>query len=215
MSENNDIIETNSGIIIKGYSTSSEQDANINTKYSLIDLGDCENQIKIYYNLDEDTELFILGIDSPNKDIYASTNVYNYGVYLENGTLLDHTIACKNIKISISSVITDTESVKLDKAKYFNELGFDIYNESSSFYTDNCASASIDGNDITLSDRKKDFFPSNISLCNDSCLYSNIDLKTKRFICDCDTDIILVEIIIMKIMRKVKMIQVIWIIFYL
>ena len=186
MSENDDIISTESGIIIRGYSTNSEKETQLNKKYSLIDLGDCENKIKEYYNLDE-TELYILGIDSPNKDTSASTSVYNYGVYLGNGTLLDHTIACKNTKISISSTITNTDLVKLEEANYFDDSGYDIYNESSNFYTDNCASASIDGNDITLSDRKKDFYPSNISLCNDSCHYSNVDLETKRFTCDCYT----------------------------
>ena len=48
------------------------------------------------------------------------------------------------------------------------EMNYDIYNESSDFYTDTCAPASISGNDITLTDRKTDFFPSNVSLCNDS-----------------------------------------------
>ena len=187
MSENDDIIETESGIIIRGYSTNSEKETQLNTKYSLIDLGDCEDKIKEYYNLDENTELYILGIDSPNKDTSASTSVYNYGVYLENGTLLDHTIACKDTKISISSAIANTDLVKLEQASYFDDLGYDIYNETSEFYTDYCASASIDGNDITLSDRKKDFYPSNVSLCNDSCHYSNVDLETKRFTCECDT----------------------------
>ena len=187
MSENDEIISTESGIIIRGYSTNSDSTASSDAKYSIVDLGDCEGKIREYYELEEDTELFILGIDSPNKDSSASTSVYNYGVYLENGTLLDHKLACQDVKISVSSVITNTELVKLDDAIYFSDLGYDIYNESSPFYTDNCASASVDGNDVTLSDRKKDFFPSGASLCNDSCYYSNVDLETKRFTCECDT----------------------------
>ena len=187
MSGNNTIISTESGIIIRGYSTNSDSEIDSDAKYSLVDLGDCEDKIREYYNLDKDTELFILGIDSPSKDSTASTSVYNYGVYLENGTLLDHTTACKDTKISVSSVITNPDSVNLEEASYFSDIGYDIYNESSSFYTDNCAPASIDGNDITLSDRKKDFYPSNVSLCNDSCSYSKVDLKTKRFTCECDT----------------------------
>ena len=65
-------------------------------------------------------------------------------------------------------------------------MGYDIFNENSNFYNDNCAPASINGNDIILSDRKKDFYPSNISLCNDSCYYSQVDFNTKRFTCECD-----------------------------
>ena len=100
---------------------------------------------------------------------------------------MDHSIACKDTKVSVSSVITNPDLIKLDDASYFNGLGYDIYNESSSFYTDNCAPASINGNDITLEDRKKDFYPSNISLCNESCSYANVDLEAKRFTCECDT----------------------------
>ena len=76
--------------------------------------------------------------------------------------------------------------VKLKEASYFSYFGHDIYDESSAFYTDNCAPASINGNDINLADRKKDFYPSNISLCNESCYYTNVNFTTKRFTCECD-----------------------------
>ena len=65
-------------------------------------------------------------------------------------------------------------------------MGYDIYDENSNFYFDQCSTAAINGNDIILSDRKKDFFPSEVSLCNDSCTYSQIDFESKRFTCDCD-----------------------------
>ena len=181
--------ETKSGIIIKAYSSNSNKDKeslNKDTKYSLVYLGDCEYKLKSYYNLTNDTELFILGIDSPNKDNSASINTYNYGVYLEDGTLLNHYDVCKESKILISSPIINPELVKLDEASYFSESGYDIFDENSIFYSDNCAPASINGNDIILLDRKKDFYPSNISLCNDSCYYSQVDFNTKRFTCECD-----------------------------
>ena len=187
MSENNEVIEAGSGIIIRGYSTSdAEESIDEDAKYSLVNLGDCEYKLKSYYNLSNETELFILGIDSPNKDKSASTNIYNYGVYLEDGTLLDHIHVCKESKISLSSPIINPELIKLNEASYFSENGYDIFDENSIFYSDICAPASIDGNDIILSDRRKDFYPSNISLCNDSCYYSQVDFNTKRFTCECD-----------------------------
>ena len=76
--------------------------------------------------------------------------------------------------------------LNLDDAIYFNGLGYDIFDESSNFYKDYCSPASINGNDIILSDRKKDFYPNNFSLCNDSCIYSQVDLNSKRFTCECD-----------------------------
>jgi DNA ligase-4 len=123
--------------------------------YSLVYLGDCEYKLKSYYNLSNNTELFILGIDSPNKDAASSINVYNYGVYLSNGSLLDHNEACKESKISISSPIKNPDLIKLDEAVYFSDLGYDIFDEKSNFYSDTCSAASIGGNDIILSDRKK------------------------------------------------------------
>ena len=188
MSDNGETITTSSGVIIHGYSTKSKDktDEDKNGNYSLVNLVDCEYKLKTFYNLSNDTELFILGIDSPNKDPTSPVNVYNYGVYFENGTLLNHNEVCKDSKISISSPITNPDLLKLEEAEHFSELGYDIFDENSNFYNDYCASASIGGNDIILSDRKKDFYPANVSLCNDSCHYSLIDLSSKRFTCECD-----------------------------
>ena len=188
MAENNEMISNDAGVTVRAYSTKNSNDeTDDDGSYSIVYLGECEDKIKEYYHLDEDTELFILGIDSPDKDKSSVTSVYNYEVYLGNGTYLDHSIACKDTKISISSAITNPDLINLDKASYFNDLGYDIYNDSSPFYTDTCAPASIDGNDITLEDRKKLFSTSNVSLCNDSCRYSSVDFNSKRFTCDCDT----------------------------
>ena len=186
IAENKEIITNEAGIIIRGYSTKEKDDIELDSTYSEIDLGECETKIREFYGLSEDTELYIIGIDSPNINKNSSTSVYNYGVYLENGTLLDHTQACKNSTIIISSSINNPDLVNLDEANYFSDFGYDIYNESNEFYTDNCAHASIDGNDITLADRKKYFYPKDVSLCNESCYYNDVNFTTKRFLCECD-----------------------------
>ena len=87
------------------------------------------------------------------------------------------------VTLSLSS---NPELVKLDDAVYFSDLGYDIFDKNSPFYSDNCAPVSINGNDIIISDRKKDLFPNNISLCNDSCYYSSVDLNSERFTCECN-----------------------------
>ena len=186
LSDNKIINTTESGIIIRVYSTKSKDDIENNLNYSILYLGECENLLIDYYNLTEDEELYILGIDSPNKNKSYVIKVYNYEIYLENGTKLDHLKVCEDSQISISSAIIEPDLVKIDDASYFSDLGYDIYNESNNFYTDYCSPASIDGNDITLEDRKKYFSTSNVSLCNESCLYSDVNLTTKRFTCDCD-----------------------------
>ena len=188
MADNNKIISKGQNITINAYSTEISKNIEITseTNYSILYLGHCENLLRRHYNLSESTELYILGIESPNKQKDHSTNVYNYGVFLDNGTQLDHLSICKNETIKISSVIVDTESAKFENASYFSQFGYDIYDEKSSFYTDSCAPAFIDGNDLTLKDRKKYYYPHNVSLCNDSCHYIDVDLQNKRFTCECE-----------------------------
>ena len=174
------------GSVISGYFAEDEvYESSSTSNYSLLYLNECKDKLIEKNNLGADDKLFILQIESVDNEKNSAINSYNYGVFLENGTQLDLS-ACEGTKITLSSPIIDTESVQLDKAIYFSESNYDIYNESSEFYTDSCAPASISGNDITLTDRKTDFYPSNISLCNDSCQYSYVNLTTKRFICDCD-----------------------------
>ena len=187
-SENNTVITTESGITMRGYSTKSvyDQIEDDELSYSLVYLGECEDKLREYYKLPKGVDIFIFGIDSPNKNKSYVTTVYNYEVYLSNGTQLDYLNVCDNTKISISSAILDTDLIKFDQAFYFSDLGYDIYNENNSFFLDVCSHASINGNDITLADRKRDFSTSNISLCNESCYYSNVNFTTKRFTCECD-----------------------------
>ena len=153
---------------------------------SIIYLNGCEDLLIDFYNLTNDTILYIIGIDSPNKNKSYVVNVYNYLVLLENGFQLDHLNICKDTKITISSPIINNDSLKIDEANYFSTLGYDIYNINDIFYNDHCSSASINGNDITLTDRMEDFFPSNYSLCNESCEYDRVDLSNERTVCQCN-----------------------------
>jgi len=188
ISDNNEVISLDNGIVINVYNSKKSDNIEITseTNYSIVYLGECENLLKKYYNLSESTEFYILGIDSPNKNKDTSTNVYNFEVYLDNGTKIEYLNACKDETIKISSAIIDKESVKLENASYFSEFGYDIYDDQSSFYTSNCAPVYIDGNDITLNDRKIHYYPNNISLCNQSCHYIGVDYNSKRFICECE-----------------------------
>ena len=189
MSENNHTFSISPKISINIYTKKTTNSVlSEHSNLSIIYLNECETLLLDYYNLTNDTILYIIGIDSPNKNTSYVVNVYNYGVFLESGYQLDHLKVCKDSKITISSPIKDSSSIKLDEASYFSDLGYgyDIYDKNNSFYNDRCAPASIDGNDITLSDRVKDFYPSNYNLCNDSCKYNSTDLVNQRFICICD-----------------------------
>jgi len=189
ISENNHTISISPGISVNVYTTKNDNNfTSTHSNLSIIYLNECEGLLLDYYNLTNDTILYIIGIDSPNKNKSYVVNVYNYGVFLESGYQLDHINVCKDSSITISTPIKDSDSIKLEEAAYFSNLGhgYDIYDINNTFYNDICSPASIDGNDITLRDRLKDFYPSEYNLCNESCEYNSTDLANQRFICVCD-----------------------------
>jgi len=180
-------ISTSPGISIYIYYNQSSVDEafKIYTNLSVLYLNDCENKLKEKYNLDPDENLYILGIDSPNIFNKSPVNVYNYEIFLENGTQIKDLSICENASITLSSPIIDDKLIHYEEAVHFSSYGYDIYNINDNFYTSYCSPASINNNDITLDDRFKDFYPSNISLCNDSCTYSYVNLTSKRIFCSC------------------------------
>ena len=184
LSDSNTLLSSESGINIGVYTKDSVN--NYNSSFTVVSLNECEELLKGYYNLSSDTTLYILGIETPNKDSQSSVNIYNYKVFLENGTELDYNNACSGVKLSISAIISNEDLINLQDAIYFSSFGYDIYNSSSEFYTSVCTSASINNSDITLTDRYSDFYPSNVSMCNDSCQLNYVNLNSLRIECDCD-----------------------------
>ena len=175
------------GMTLNIYPTKAPKDILLekNQNLTLVDLGDCEDKLKAEYYLPQETKLYILGIDSPNIKGKSSINVFNYEIYLQNGTQLEDLSVCNDSKITTSSKINDLEIIQFEKGKEMSYYGYDIYDETSDFYVDTCAPAHENGNDITLEDRMTYYYP-NINLCNDGCEYSSIDYDTQRIICECD-----------------------------
>ena len=183
-------IQTSSGTTVNAYPSELPADTLIQKYPNLtyIYLGDCEEKLKAEYHLSNDTKLYILGIDSPNIYGNSSINIFNYEIYLKNGTQIKNLSACNEVKIISSSNINDLNVIKFDTAKKFSKDGYDLYNKSNKFYVDNCAPANDNGNDITLEDRAVYYYPS-VDICNEGCDYKNIDYESKRFICECDIDV--------------------------
>ena len=186
---NNDIyqIQANNETIFSIISTSINIDSVIE-KYSnitFVDLCECKFLLLKDNNLPSDTILYIIGNDSLNKVENFSINLFNYEIFLENGTKITKLDSCNNAKIKISSPINDLDKILFNDAVLFAEQGFDIYDRNNKFYNDYCAPASKSNNDITLKDRISDFYVNNVSLCNPGCHYNSTNLTTKRFICEC------------------------------
>ena len=179
-----------SGVALNAYPVEEDIEELIekNPNLTYVDLGDCKNKLKIEYKLPDDTKLYILGIDTPNLYGNSTINVFNYEIYLKNGTQLEDLSACNNSKIIITSNIQDLEAAHFYKAIEFYEEGYDIYNRSNLFYQDYCAPAQDNENDITLVDRAKYYYPT-AAICNDGCIYNMVDFDSKRFICKCNADL--------------------------
>ena len=190
MNENIEIIKTNCGANISIYYADNKIEELIkkNPYSTFIDLGECGDLLKKFYELPLETELRILVIDCPNKNNITSISDFSYEIYLENGTQLKNLSICQKIKTS--SFINDPDKVKLKTAQSFFNQGYDIYNILDSFYINYCTSAvNSEGYDITLKDRMKDIYIHNISLCITGCEYNKVDFNKQRFICECNTDI--------------------------
>ena len=183
-------IITPSGVAISAISTDVTMNDFIekNPDLTFVDLGECQNKLREAYKLPPDMKMYIIGIDSPNLYGNSSINAFDYEIYLKNGTKIDDISPCYNTKILVSSSIKDLESINYNKAQDFYKEGYDIYNKSNLFYNDVCSPAQDDGNDITLEDRSKYYYP-NVSICNEGCEYNVVDFNTQRFLCDCNANL--------------------------
>ncbi len=108
------------------------------------------------FNLDENEKLYVFIYDTPNNNSRSIINDYNYIFILEKGTILNFTEINKDFYVNISSPIRNLSLANFDLLEKFSQNGYDIYNKNSNFYNDICSPASINGNDITLKDRKED-----------------------------------------------------------
>ena len=126
--------------------------------FSSIKLGECENILKKYYNIDENESLLIFKVD-----IYEEVLLLNLSI-------------CEDLKIELLL------PCNIDENNIFK------YNSSSEYYNDICYPyTTTEGTDIVLSDRKNEFIDYNMSLCEKDCEYNWYDSNTKKSKCDCKT----------------------------
>ena len=153
--------------------TSENQKNNINSNMTSMYLGECENSLKKFYNLSDNTTIYIkmlqisqegMRIPKIEYDIYSKLN----GENLEKLNL----DVCKNNKISLSIPVGDVDNI-------------DKLNSSSDYYNDFCYTTTSDsGTDISLKDRKEEY-PSK-AVCQDDCDFAGYNYTTKKAKCECN-----------------------------
>ena len=166
------IINQNKTIIL---TSTQNQKNNEEENYITMDLGECENILKSYYNISKTNSLYILQIISEEgmKIPKVEYEVY-YPLYNSNNLTKLNLSLCKDSKIEVSI------SVQIDD-------DLDKYDPKSDYYNDICSKATSDsGTDISLKDRKNEFVNNNMSLCEENCELIGYNHTKGKVKCSCD-----------------------------
>ena len=147
----------------------------INLNSKKLDFEKCEKEIRNHYPLKENENIYLETID--NK----ISNEFSFYIFNSTGYEFDSSY-CSSIglKNNLNPKILD-----LNLYENLNNLGYDVFNLSDSFYTNLCINFSINGNDVTLYDRRKRIYPQN-SLCYKNCDFGYFDKKEKIYYCECN-----------------------------
>ena len=170
-----EVIETERMLIV--LTTSQNQRNNINSNITTVDLGECEDLLRHFYNLTNNETLYMKKIDAYQDGMKIPKIEYDiYAKLSGNGLEKLNLTICKNIKISMTIPVTTTENK-------------DILNSNSGYYNDLCYITTSDsGTDISLKDRKKEFIEGNKMVCQDGCDFLDYDTSTQKAKCSCDVE---------------------------
>ena len=156
------------------FSTTNIQTIKINKNETTIILGKCEDKLKDYYNISNNSNLYILKIDISQK--YTKIPKVEYEIYypLNNSKLEKLNLSiCENINIELFIPVNITDNVEK-------------YNPFSDYYNDICSKTTTEvGTDITLKDRQNEFIDTNLSLCENNCKFIYYDVDNKKVKCEC------------------------------
>ena len=142
---------------------------------TIIDLGECENLLRKFYNISNIEILYMKKIDIKQENIKIPKVEYNVYRKISDINLEKLNLSiCNESKISILVPIKITEN--LDKL-----------NSSSDYFNNICYKSKSDkGTDIILKDRQKEFVEGDKTVCQEKCDFSDYNTDTQRANCSCD-----------------------------
>ena len=146
------------------------------SNYTTLDLGPCEYILKDIYNISYNKTLYILSLEIPLEGMTSPKIEYEvYYINEENKLILLNLSHCKNEKMEISiPMILLKDNV-------------DVYNPESGYYNDLCYIYTTNfGTDISLKDRRKEFFDKNLAICEENCDLKDYNYINKKVICSCE-----------------------------
>ena len=149
---------------------------NQNKNKSIINLRECENKLKDFYNISKNESLLILKVEVIKKDMKKPR--IEYEVYYpsnENRLYKLDLNLCEDVYITISNPM-----------KLYDK-NIDKYNSSSDFYKDVCYTYTTEkGTDITLNDRKEEYVNNDLDPCEENCNFTEYDYENCLALCSCE-----------------------------
>ena len=146
-----------------------------------IQLGNCENTLKSYYDIPKEKPLYLLKLDAKREGMQNPKVEYLVFYPLYGGLKLEQLdlSLCEGdgVTLLFSANLTDDE---------------DLYNKNSGYYNDVCYTyTSDDGTDIPIQIRQQQFAENNKSLCEEGCEFVKFHQDTEKAECSCNvkTDI--------------------------
>ena len=154
---------------------------------SAIDLGNCTNIIKEYYNISKEESFIVLNLESKKNQTEETNNddFFDLGknnileLYDFSGNKLNLSVCHENIKIM--KYIGDVEELDIQSAMDLSNQGIDVFNAKDKFFNDLCY--------YYDNKERKDIFQ-NATFCQDGCFYEGMNYDLLAANCICDTNAI-------------------------
>ena len=148
-----------------------------------INFGDCYEKVKSYYNI---TQKLIIGIIEKK----VKNNPYTFYLFFHpiSGIKLETENICKNETIELKENLysmLDEKNENYDMQKALMKQGINIFDINDHYYKDICYDFENPKNrDMALKDRVKETYV-NVTLCDEGCTNTGIDMKNNAATCNC------------------------------
>ena len=149
-----------------------------------VDFKSCEAILRDYYKISNSRIITFLQLEIDNIDSQSVVNQVGYQAFDDKQNSLNLSL-CNNTNIQIFYLVKSNSSLDISFISSFQDSNIDLFNLDNEFFTDICFSYSYSENDVVLEDRIKDFYQ-NYSVCDDGCIYNDINIEYMTITCDCD-----------------------------
>ena len=160
-----------------------------NPGVSSIDIGECEEILKINNNLALNESLIIFKTDIKNDDL--SVTYVQYEIYEPHNFTKLELDPCDKVNIVVN-VPVELSDYDLSQYERSEKAGYNIYDSEDDFYNDICATYTTEnGTDMLLEDRKSQIYESSGKkvMCQNGCKFESYNKETKKAKCNCNVQI--------------------------